>query len=69
MEYRSDPNIFPKVLGLAPLKAMLKSAGGWPLLEGQAWREEEFTWSELSLQNNGIVHKTDKTKEILAGMG
>ena len=34
----------PQALGLGPLKAVLKSAGGWPLLEGPAWREQDFTW-------------------------
>ena len=39
-------SFWPQALGLDPLKTMLKSVGGWPLLEGPAWREENFTWSE-----------------------
>ena len=35
----------PQELGIDPLKAMLKSVGGWPILEGPSWNEQEFTWS------------------------
>jgi hypothetical protein len=30
--------------GLAPLEAVLDRLGGWPLLQGRAWRGEDFTW-------------------------
>ena len=31
-------------VGLDPLKAMLKKMGGWPVLEGDAWDENKFSW-------------------------
>ena len=31
-------------IGLAPLKLELEKLGGWPLLQGDTWREDEFTW-------------------------
>ena len=30
--------------GLEPLKLILKKMGGWPLLEGPAWKEEGYKW-------------------------
>lgn len=33
-------------LGLQPLKNILKSLGGWPVLEGAAWSPEGFKWYE-----------------------
>jgi len=35
-------------LGLDPLKTILKSLGGWPVLEGDSWPEEGFKWYELT---------------------
>lgn len=32
--------------GLGPIKEMLKSLGGWPVLEGDKWNEGEFTWKD-----------------------
>ena len=33
--------------GLGPLKDMLKEMGGWPVLEGEAWDEESFSWVNI----------------------
>ena len=33
-------------IGLQPLKDMLKELGGWPVLEGDSWDEENFSWIE-----------------------
>eukprot|EP00092_Neocalanus_flemingeri_P081366 GFUD01101616.1.p1 GENE.GFUD01101616.1~~GFUD01101616.1.p1 ORF type:complete len:767 (-),score=189.44 GFUD01101616.1:111-2411(-) len=33
-------------VGLDPLKETLKKMGGWPVLEGSAWDEENFSWIE-----------------------
>ncbi|KAJ8668512.1 hypothetical protein QAD02_010175 [Eretmocerus hayati] len=32
--------------GLDPLHRILKDLGGWPLLEGDTWNEDEFNWKE-----------------------
>ena len=31
-------------IGLAPLKLELEKLGGWPLLQGDSWREDQFSW-------------------------
>ncbi|CAI6351505.1 unnamed protein product [Macrosiphum euphorbiae] len=33
-------------LGLRPIKEMLKSIGGWPVLEAEKWNESKFTWMD-----------------------
>lgn len=33
-------------VGLGPIKEMLKSLGGWPVLEGEKWNDAEFTWKD-----------------------
>ncbi|CAH1724670.1 neprilysin-2 [Aphis gossypii] len=33
-------------VGLGPIKEMLKSLGGWPVLEGDKWNDAEFTWKD-----------------------
>lgn len=44
--------------GIEPLEKLLKSLGGWPVLEGDKWKENEFNWLELAgklrLYNNDI---------------
>nr|CAD7261573.1 unnamed protein product [Timema shepardi] len=30
--------------GLGPFRELLKELGGWPVLEGDAWNEADFTW-------------------------
>lgn len=32
--------------GLNPLKTILKSFGGWPVLEGSSWNENDFSWKD-----------------------
>jgi len=32
--------------GLQPFEKMLKSFGGWPVLEAEYWNETGFTWTE-----------------------
>lgn len=32
--------------GLGPIKEMLKSLGGWPVLEAEKWNDAEFTWKD-----------------------
>lgn len=33
--------------GLDPLLNVLKKMGGWPLLEGNNWKETEFRWFDM----------------------
>ncbi|XP_060860193.1 neprilysin-2-like [Metopolophium dirhodum] len=33
-------------IGLRPMKEMLKSLGGWPLLEAENWNESNFNWMD-----------------------
>lgn len=34
-------------LGLGPIKEILKSIGGWPVLEGDKWNKSKFTWMDI----------------------
>ncbi|XP_022169537.1 neprilysin-11-like [Myzus persicae] len=33
--------------GLRPFKKMLKSLGGWPVVEGEKWSYDELTWKDI----------------------
>ena len=33
--------------GLAPLQNTLKKFGGWPVLDGDRWLEDDFDWRSL----------------------
>lgn len=30
--------------GLEPLQKILKTLGGWPVILGDAWKKDNFTW-------------------------
>ncbi|CAG0923779.1 unnamed protein product, partial [Notodromas monacha] len=34
-------------LGLSPLTDVLKELGGWPAVAGDAWKEDQFSWTEI----------------------
>eukprot|EP00090_Calanus_glacialis_P020602 TRINITY_DN3177_c0_g1_i1.p1 TRINITY_DN3177_c0_g1~~TRINITY_DN3177_c0_g1_i1.p1 ORF type:complete len:763 (-),score=121.64 TRINITY_DN3177_c0_g1_i1:74-2362(-) len=46
-------------IGLEPLKDMLKSMGGWPVLQGDAWNEETFNWIETVYTFRSHGYSTD----------
>ncbi|KAL1452805.1 hypothetical protein WDU94_007000 [Cyamophila willieti] len=35
-----------ETIGLDPMKKMLQDLGGWPVLEGENWNEETFSWKD-----------------------
>ncbi len=36
-------------IGLDPLVEKLRAMGGWPVVEGDDWKEDEFDWLVLNL--------------------
>ena len=33
-----------QALGVAPLKSKLEALGGWPLINSEGWKDDEFLW-------------------------
>lgn len=48
-------------LGLDPLRQIIKSFGGWPLLEGQNWTETGYDW----MTNNAKIYREVKRSPIM----
>jgi len=46
-------------IGIQPLKDMLKKMGGWPVLEGEAWDEEKFSWIDTVYTFRSHGYSTD----------
>lgn len=46
-------------LGLDPLKRILSSLGGWPVLEGAAWVDPEFKWYNTIYKFRDIGYSVD----------
>ena len=46
-------------IGLEPLKNMLKKLGGWPVLEGDKWDEDNFTWIDTVYKFRENGYSTD----------
>merc|ERR1719150_456641 len=46
-------------IGLQPLKDKLRSMGGWPVLEGNDWNEEDFSWIETTYKFRENSYSTD----------
>lgn len=40
--------------GLNPLKKILKDLGGWPVLEGDEWKSEDFSWKNIIQKHRQI---------------
>lgn len=51
----SDTNTIERN-GLNTIKSLIKSFGGWPVVEGEAWREDKFDWKQLmyKLRRSGL---------------
>jgi len=51
-------------LGLGPIKEMLKSIGGWPVIEAEKWNESKFTWMDsmynLIVPGKEVIPSTPK---------
>ena len=45
--------------GLQPLKDILQEMGGWPVVEGDTWNEEEFSWTENIYKNRRLGYSID----------
>jgi len=43
-----------EALGVAPLKSKLEALGGWPLINSEGWKDDEFLWHKFvrELQKN-----------------
>lgn len=40
--------------GLDPLKEILKELGGWPVLMGDEWKDENFNWTNIITKHRQI---------------
>jgi len=45
--------------GLEPLKRILKKLGGWPVLEGDQWKIDNFKWYELIYKFREVGYSVD----------
>merc|ERR1719509_368082 len=48
-----------EAIGLEPLKEMLRALGGWPVLEGDAWDAEAFSWVDTVYKFRKQGYSTD----------
>merc|ERR1740123_2445462 len=46
-------------IGLQPLKDKLRSMGGWPVLGGNDWKEDDFSWIETTYKFRENSYSTD----------
>ncbi|XP_001944441.2 neprilysin-2 [Acyrthosiphon pisum] len=46
-------------IGLGPMKEILKSLGGWPLLEAENWNESKFEWMDSMYSFKEMGQKMD----------
>lgn len=53
--YKFIANI--ELRGLYPLKKILNQLGGWPVLEGNKWKDDDFDWKNLThdLKEHGFL--------------
>ena len=45
--------------GFQPLLNVLQALGGWPLLEGEAWKSEKFSWFSLVWRFRQLGYSVD----------
>lgn len=45
--------------GLAPLEKVLRKLGGWPVVEGEKWDEENFSWVKSLYLNKKLGYSFD----------
>ncbi|KAL5238849.1 hypothetical protein ACI65C_006259 [Semiaphis heraclei] len=45
--------------GLVPFKKMLKTLGGWPVLEGDKWENAEYTWKDIVYKIREMGYSVD----------
>lgn len=45
--------------GLVPFKKMLKTLGGWPVLEGDKWENAEYTWKDVVYKIREMGYSVD----------
>lgn len=45
--------------GLTPLHQNLKELGGWPVLMGNNWKEDDFSWDEAVYKLHKIGYSID----------
>ena len=38
-----------KEQGLTPIRSYLRKLGGWPVVEGEDWLEEKWSWQKVAL--------------------
>ena len=44
---------------MAPLHKILKSLGGWPVLDGDAWKDDDFEWTKSVYKFRKIGYSVD----------
>lgn len=48
-----------EVIGLKPLRDLLGEFGGWPVVDGDTWDEDEFDWQQLNYRFRSKGYSTD----------
>lgn len=45
--------------GLGPMQEILAKLGGWPVLEGDKWKEENFDWKQSVYKFRKVGYSVD----------
>ena len=54
--------------GLAPLQNMLKKLGGWPVLDGDRWLEDEFDWKSSMYKFRNVGYRFSHLIDFIIGV-